>query len=153
MRVMHALACLLGAVALAGTAAADAPGAGAPAQTIEARQAAFALSGPTFGALRAGLAAETDVTTLVGGARALSRWARVMPGLFPAGTDGAPSRAKPEIWADRAGFDAAAADYQRAVDRLLAAAQAGDQPGFAAAWEATRQTCATCHDKYRQPNR
>lgn len=143
------------ALAAGGGALAEAPKVAtlSPEQVVAARQASFALSWPTYGALRAGLQPETDVTTLVGGARALSRWSKTMPTLFPAGTDVAPSKATPAVWTDRAGFEAAAAEYQKAVDQLLAAAQAGDKAGFAAAYQATGATCGACHDTFRQSNR
>jgi len=68
--------------------------------------------------------------------------------LFPAGTGGGESRAKPEVWTDRAGFDKAMKDGQEAAAALAAI---GDEGAFQAATRALGGTCKGCHDKYRLP--
>jgi cytochrome c556 len=69
-------------------------------------------------------------------------------GLFPAGSSGGKSRAKPEIWNDAAGFDKAMKDAQAAVTKLAAAK---DEAAFAAAIGALGASCKGCHEKYRLP--
>jgi cytochrome c556 len=61
------------------------------------------------------------------------------------------SRAKPEIWANMADFEAKAADLQTAAAALLTAAKSG---GFAAGRSlvaGVRDTCGACHRPYRGP--
>lgn len=119
---------------------------------IKARQASFHLSAGTFGPMKAAIDSGADVNTFTFGAKGLARWARAIPSMFPAGTGaeaGIPTKAKPEIWSDRAGFEARAAEYAAAADRLAELAQANDKPGFAAQWAVVRQSCSNCHDKYR----
>lgn len=122
-------------------------------QLIAARQAAFKLSGATFGSIKAGIDANGDVTKLAFLAKALADWAHAMPGLFPAGSDGGASTALPTVWSDRAGFEKSAAAYEAEARKLGDLAKAGDGPGVAAQWAVVRGTCKACHDTYRQPEK
>ena len=143
----------IGAAALAqAPAAAREPGIDAAA-VIRARQSAYMLSAATFGGMKPVIDAGGDVKPLAFGAKALARWARTLPTLFPAGTGaeaGVPTKARPEIWSDRAGFEQRAAEYAAAADRLAELAEANDKAGFAAQWTATRQACSNCHDRFRE---
>lgn len=120
-----------------------------PQQIVAARQAAFGLSGSVFGGMKGAVDAGADVKPLAGGARNLVRWAKAMPSMFPAGTATPESHAKPALWQNRADFEAKAAAYASAAEKLLAAAQANDKAGFADAWKATGGTCGACHTSYR----
>lgn len=150
------LAAAAAGFALAAVGLATAPAAardGLDAQgVIKARQAAFHLSAGTFGPMKAAIDSGADVNGFAFGAKGLARWARTIPSMFPAGTGaeaGIPTKAKPEIWSDRAGFEARAAEYAAAADKLAELAQANDKPGFAAQWLVVRQSCSNCHDPYR----
>jgi cytochrome c556 len=134
--------------------AAAAHGADAPAtaDAIGGRQAAFRLSAATMGAIKAGLAAGVDVKALGFSSGAIAKWAHTMPGMFPAGSDGAPTHALPTVWSDRAGFEKAAGDYAAAADAMTAAAKAGDKDAFTAAFAKTGAACDACHKVYRQPD-
>jgi cytochrome c556 len=69
---------------------------------------------------------------------------------FGEGTDkGAVHRARPQIWAEKAKFDAAALKMQEEVAKLNAAAKTGDQAQIKAAVGAAAQSCDDCHDAYR----
>ena len=119
------------------------------AQVVAARQAAFNLSAPTFGGMRATVESGGEVRPLAFGARALARWAEALPTMFPQGTQLPGSRALPAVWDDRPGFEAKAAAFRSATASLSAAAQAGDKAGFAAAYKAVGESCGSCHDSYR----
>lgn len=69
-------------------------------------------------------------------------------GLFPAGSGGGDSRAKPEIWTDRAGFDKAMKDSQAAAAAMAAVT---DEAAYVAAMKTLGGSCKACHDKYRLP--
>jgi cytochrome c556 len=69
-------------------------------------------------------------------------------GLFPEGSGGGESRAKPEIWTDRAGFDQAMKDAQAAAAAMAAVT---DEAAFGPALKTLGGSCRTCHDKYRLP--
>ncbi|MBU3971233.1 MAG: cytochrome c, partial [Alphaproteobacteria bacterium] len=62
---------------------------------------------------------------------------------------GVRTNAKPEIWSDRAGFEAKAADYAAAADRLAELAAGDDPAAFAAQWAVVRASCQSCHDGYK----
>jgi cytochrome c556 len=69
---------------------------------------------------------------------------------FGDGTDKvAGSRAKPEIWTERAKFEAAAQKYQDEAVKLNAAAQTGNLDAIKAAVGAVGQSCKACHDAYQ----
>jgi len=121
-----------------------------PEQIVAARQAGYFLSGGSFASMKFAAEAGADVRQLVFPARALARWARTLPSLFPAGTQLPSSKALPEIWSDRAGFEARASAYAESAGRLAEAAQSGDREAFLARWAETRATCSACHDSYRR---
>lgn len=147
----------LAALALAGSMAASAQenavaAEPTPQQIVAARQAAYHLSGATMGSMKAALDGGAEVRNFTYAARGVARWARVLPTLFPESTRGVgPTRARPEIWTNRADFNAKAAAYAEAASRLAAAAQSNDRAAFAAQFEATIATCRACHDVYQVP--
>jgi cytochrome c556 len=70
---------------------------------------------------------------------------------FIEGTDKGATRAKPEIWAERAKFDAAAQKMQDEVAKLNAAAKTGNLDQIKTAAGAVGQACKACHDSYQKP--
>jgi cytochrome c556 len=150
---MIRIAALLCATAAIGACAtmnnAPGPGGTQPADIVAARQAAFSMSAATLGALRAGARGGGDVKPLVNGARALARWARAMPGMFPESSRGLSPGAKPVIWTNMADFRAKAADYAAAATRLSELAQAGDAGAFNVQLAVVAKSCGACHDVYR----
>jgi cytochrome c556 len=143
------LAAALAAIPLT-AALAQAPAAGlAPEQIVAARQSAYALSAGSFVSMKAAAEAGADVHGLVLPARTLARWARTLPSLFPEGTNLPSSKALPNVWSDRAGFEARAAAYAAAAQALAEAAQGGDRAVFLQRWGEVRAACGACHDAYR----
>ena len=119
------------------------------AELVAARQAGMAMAGATLGGLKAAIDTNAEPRTRVFPARGLAKWAHASPGLFPPGSTTEASKARPEVWTDRAGFLQAAASFQSEADGLLAAAQANDAAAFSARWTSTQRACGACHDKYR----
>ena len=151
-----ATATLCGIVALGmGQLPARADDTAADAATlIRARQSALMLSAVAFGGMKGTIDSGGDVSSQAFAARALARWSKTLPTMFPAGTgkaSGIPTKALDTIWSDRTGFDARAADYAAAATRLAQLAEANDKAGFAAQWNVVRQSCSGCHDVYREP--
>ena len=68
--------------------------------------------------------------------------------LFPAGSGGGESRAKPEIWTDAAGFEKGMKDAQAAA---VALQSISDEAAYGPALGALGGNCKSCHDKYRIP--
>ena len=70
--------------------------------------------------------------------------------LFPEGSEKGeiPSRAKPEVWSQRAGFDEAMKNAHAAA---LALAAVKDEAALMPALGAVGGTCKACHETYRTP--
>lgn len=81
----------------------------------------------------------------------IAETARRMLALFPEGSTGHGSRAKPEIWTDWPGFESEAADFERAVETLRAAVQSGEHTRLDAALADVGKTCSSCHKRFRLP--
>ncbi|OYQ42543.1 cytochrome C [Rhodoferax sp. TH121] len=69
---------------------------------------------------------------------------------FGDGTDkGATTKAKAEIWSDKAKFNDYAEKLQAEMNKLNAAAKTGNLDSIKAAVSATSGSCKTCHDAFR----
>jgi cytochrome c556 len=68
--------------------------------------------------------------------------------LFPTGSGGGDSKARPEIWTDAAGFEKAMKDAHAAAVALQAVKE---EAAFGPALGALGASCKACHDKYRLP--
>jgi len=69
---------------------------------------------------------------------------------FIDGSDKGDTKAKPEIWPQRAKFDAAALKMQQDVAKLGAAARSGNLDAIKVAAGAVGQSCKACHDDYQE---
>ena len=144
------LAVALIAIPLTAAAQSPAPAPSVPPDPIvTARKAGMFLSGGNLAAMKSAAEAGADLRQLFAPAMSLMRWAETLPALFPAGTGGEPSKARPEVWSDRAGFEAAATAYAVATRRLYTAAAGGDRAIFLERWAEVRGTCGACHDAYK----
>lgn len=71
--------------------------------------------------------------------------------LFPEGTEtGGDTRAKPEIWSDREGFDAAVAAFEEDL-AMATSADIPDLASFKPVFGAVAQNCGDCHEVYQVP--
>ena len=154
MKLLPVSLCAAAALAAFSTVAlrAETPAAPSPAQIVKARQAALMMSAITFAGLKQG-ADGGDVSKLGFPAGALAAWAAALPGLFPAGTAqgtaGLDTKAKAEIWSNRAGFEARAADYAAATAKLADLSKAGDGAGFTAQLAVVKKACDACHADFK----
>lgn len=148
------IGCLILPAACAGTppelvqSKAEGPRLG-PSEIVAARQAAFGLSGATFGALSPPAAQSRDAQSIGFSAQMLARWGRTLPSMFPEGTGLPESRALPAVWTDRQDFKARADALAAAADRLGELAAAGDRSAYARQWNAVKDACTACHQKFR----
>ena len=94
--------------------------------------------------------ASPDMAAVTTAAAKVKAYADEMGTWFPPGTAaevGKPG-AKPVIWTDRAGFDAALAKLQVEATKLAAVT---DAAGLKAQFPATGGACKNCHDTFRGP--
>jgi cytochrome c556 len=133
-------------IMLAGLAAARADG----LDPIAVRQAGFSLNNGDWQFIRAVVAAKSDVKPLEAPARAMAKWAAVIPTLFPKGTEtGGDTKALPEIWSDPAGFQKIAMAFGEATTKLATDAKAGDTDAVAADAKLVGEQCGACHKGFR----
>jgi cytochrome c556 len=69
---------------------------------------------------------------------------------FGEGTDKGDTRAKPEIWKERAKFQEYADKMDAEMAKLTVAAKSGNLDSVKAAVGAVGGSCKTCHDAYRK---
>ena len=74
--------------------------------------------------------------------------ATVPKGFFGEGTD-KDTRAKPEIWKNRADFDAKMDKMANEAAKLPAVVKAGDMGAFRKQVHDVAEACKACHDEYR----
>jgi cytochrome c556 len=60
-----------------------------------------------------------------------------------------PTRAKPSVWQDAAGFKQAQDSYQARVAQLAKVAGSADVPAIRSAVDAVEKSCKACHDQSR----
>lgn len=127
------------------------PAAPSPQELTTARQAGMDMAASSLILLKNASKNGAPLKTLAFPASGLAKFASVLPALFSDNTKGVPSRAKPAVWTDRAGFEAKAADLATATKALAAAAEAEDKAAFDAALASTGTACKGCHDTYQVP--
>jgi cytochrome c556 len=137
---------LCAAIMLAGLGVARADG----LDPIAVRQAGFSLQNGDFAFIRSVVAAKGDVKPLEVPAKAIAKWAAVIPTMFPKGTEtGGDTKALPEIWSDPAGFQKIALALGEAATKLATDAKTGDADVVAADMKLVGEQCGACHKAYR----
>lgn len=97
-----------------------------------------------------------DKAAIARNAAALKALTARLPSWFPKGSgpeSGFKTDAKPQVWSDAAGFQAAVNRLQVEASKLDQLAAAGDIAGVKAQVRATGGACKNCHDKYRVPEK
>ena len=92
----------------------------------------------------------SDTAKIAEISQSMLTWAQEMENAFPAGSDGAPSEASPQIWTDRDGFSSKITAYHEAILALNEAALSGDETATIAAYQALGASCKSCHRSYRK---
>jgi cytochrome c556 len=120
-----------------------------PDEFVAARQQNMRRGGGALAMMKQTADSGGDLAALAPRIEALTAWTQRLPTLFPEGSGTSSSGARPEIWSDHAGFEAAATRFQTAVQALAAPAAAGDRAAFLAAWTVAHDACSACHDTYK----
>jgi cytochrome c556 len=127
--------------------------AAAPADIIKERQDSLKEMGAQMKAIIDQLkSGKADKAVMVEAAKKLDAYAKALPSWFPAGTGpeaGVKTAAKPEIWTQRADFDAAAAKLAPEADKLVMVVDTGDADAIGAQMKAVGGTCGACHKQFR----
>jgi cytochrome c556 len=159
MRFFSKFSALLGIVVAVGMISISIPKpAHADMDDVKERRALMKSTGTNFKAVFAFVKGKGgSPESVAGNARILAANAAKMSKLFQAGTGrdklgSKATRAKPEIWQNRAKFNEIAANMEKLAHALEAAARTGDKKKIGAAAGAMGgQSCKACHKSFRGP--
>ena len=121
------------------------------AQQTKLRQSVFTVLGAQvtpMGAMASGRA-PYDAAAFELAAQRAAFMATITPDMFAAGSVASNSKAKPEIWRNKADFDKLMADLVDKSAALSQAAKSGSLETVRPAFAALAGTCKACHDKYK----
>lgn len=123
-----------------------------PEDAVKYRKAAFTVMGAHFGRIGAMASGKApfDAAAAAANAEIVATLSKLPYAGFIEGTATGDTRAKPEIWTERAKFDAAASKMQEDVVKLNVAAKSGNLDQLKVAFGAAGQSCKACHDNYRK---
>lgn len=123
-----------------------------PQDAIVARKDTMKTDGKIFKAMKAAVDAGAPVRPFAEDAQWFVGWGKQIPAMFPPGSEtGHDTKAKPNIWTDKAGFDRFAGDMAAAGQKLATAANADDKAAFGDAFHDLGKACGGCHKAYAYP--
>jgi len=119
------------------------------------RQSYFALLAANFGPMAATVKGDIPWDQ-----KAMEGWAHDLAALstlnvlrgFPDGSGQGTTRAKPEIWQNKADFESKLKDLDQALVALAKATAGGDKKAIGAAVGDAGKACKACHDEYKAEN-
>ncbi|MBX9817158.1 MAG: cytochrome c [Burkholderiaceae bacterium] len=123
-----------------------------PEDAIKYRQSALFVMQQNFARVATMAAGRTpfDAKVAAESAEVAAFMSKLPWAAFGEGTDkGAPTKAKAEIWSDKAKFNDYAEKLQAEMSKLNAAAKTGNLDSIKAAVSATSGSCKACHDAFR----
>jgi cytochrome c556 len=122
-----------------------------PEDAVKYRKNALFVMQQNFArvAAMAGGKAPFDAKVAADSAAAADFVAKLPWAAFGEGTDKGDTKAKPEIWMEKAKFDDYAQKMQTEMGKLNAAAKTGNLDNIKAAVGAVGGSCKTCHDAFR----
>lgn len=145
----HAATLLLGITSLAMPAHAQFA---KPEDAIKYRKGALTVMGAHFGrvAAMASGRAPYDAKAAADNAAIAEAMSKLPWAAFTEGSDKGDTKAKPEIWSDKARFAEAAEKMQAEMTKLSVAARVGTLDALKPAVSSAAGTCKNCHDNFRQ---
>lgn len=118
---------------------------------IKYRQGIMKAQGGYMGAMGMVVQGRADYSdNMLDHAQGLYKLVKIVPTLFPAGTDFGETDALEKIWDSKDDFEAKAGDAERAASDLVTAAQSGNIANIIQAYKAVGQSCKACHEEYRR---
>ena len=123
-----------------------------PEDAIKYRKGALTVMGAHFGrvAAMAGGRAPYDAKAAADNAAIAETMSKLPWTAFQDGSDKGDTKAKPEIWSDKARFAEAADKLQFEMTKLTVAARVGTLDALKPAVASVGGTCKNCHDNFRQ---
>lgn len=123
-----------------------------PEDAVKYRQSALSVMAAHFGRLGAMASGKApfDAKVAQDNAAVVEFMSKLPWAGFTPNTEGVKSKAKPEVWMDKAKFDQGSEKMVAEVAKLNAAAKAGNLDALKAAFGETAKTCKACHDAFRE---
>lgn len=123
-----------------------------PEDAVKYRQSALSVMAAHFGRLGAMASGKApfDAKVAQDNAAVVEFVSKLPWAGFTPNTEGVKSKAKPEVWMDKAKFDQGSEKMVAEVAKLNAAAKAGNLDALKAAFGETAKTCKACHDAFRE---
>ena len=123
-----------------------------PEDAIKYRKGALTVMGAHFGrvAAMASGRAPYDAKAAADNAAIAEAMSKLPWTAFQDGSDKGDTKAKPEIWSDKARFAEAAEKMQAEMTKLSVAARVGTLDALKPAVSSAAGTCKNCHDNFRQ---
>ena len=118
---------------------------------VEYRQSALFLLGNHFGRIGAVVKGDAPFNKddVIKNAELVATLSKLPWPAFEGGQTTARSKAKPEVFSDKAKFQQAAEKMETAVATLNTVAKGGDLASIKTAFGEAAQTCKSCHDSFR----
>ena len=122
-----------------------------PEDAVKYRKNALFVMGQHFGRVAAMATGKVpfDAKAVADNAATAEMLSKLPWSAFGEGTDKGETKAKPEIWSDRAKFNDYA-EMQSEMVKLSVLAKTGNQENIKAAVAAVGSNCKGCHDAFRQ---
>ena len=123
-----------------------------PEDAIKYRKSALTVMGAHFSRVAAMAGGRTpyDAKAAADNAAIAEALSKLPWAAFPEGSDKGDTKAKPEIWSDKARFAESAEKMQTELTKLSVAARAGTLDALKPAVSSAAATCKNCHDNFRQ---
>jgi cytochrome c556 len=126
-----------------------------PEDQLKLRKAAYSLMNYSLGSIDAMVEGKRPFNKdeALRNAELLAQLATVPRGFFGEGTDKGETRAKPEVWTNRADFDAKMDKMITETGKLYQVAKTGDAAALKKSVADVDKACSACHDDYRVKRR
>ncbi|HLO75036.1 MAG TPA: cytochrome c [Magnetospirillum sp.] len=118
--------------------------------SIVHRQGIYKVVAGHMAGLKSGLFLKGSTENLVWDAESIVAAFQHMGDAYPEGSDKGETKAKANIWTDRAKFQEAGKKSYGAAVALVEATKAGDQAKSVEAFKALGGTCKACHEEFRK---
>lgn len=118
--------------------------------TIVHRQSIYKIAAGHMGGLKAGLFLKGPTDNLTYHAEGIVAAFQHMGNAYPEGSDKGETKAKSNIWSDRAKFDAAGKKAYGAAIAMVDATKANDTAKSVDAFKALGAACKACHEDFRK---